>query len=501
MLSCLADGPLLTWRSGGGMVVVPIIIRVGAQCMLSGVLNEKWIIAMGNRGNALWDSAGWPRPSWARPAGGCWTGGYSLAHKLASKWSADVPFSPSCVKDTHCAGECVFANHSHWPTCTPALLSSVNGPAACCSGSCGNYVGTGATPKVTLPQSMGAGEALVMAGGFSHIEDTAEVWMLKDTMAWQQLPSLPYPMSTPGLASVGSKLFAVGGGGSKATVWAKVNGTERGRKVWVLDLAQTSPAWVAGPDLPGTPRSSGVVIAVNHSVYALSGEADPTGSPYSARLMSSKSPPMNCSGLNPGVSLATCRATVLDSWVLDTTTMKWSRLPNNDFVRGGMSPSAVVVHDRWILNLGVDCADGSAGNIENCVSGTGPGCTLKANFPIGATTINTTCLKIPPPESSHVGYCNGVSVFDTAEKKWGAVRTKSTSHGAALMGPPGCPQERGLPFNCFSPNVAVKGDEVLIHSGECSPFQLNGINRWHYPTTALSAKVSPLSLIEQGQPE
>eukprot|EP01048_Picozoa_sp_COSAG05_P014507 COSAG05_NODE_1651_length_4337_cov_2.821142_2_plen_50_part_00 len=34
-------------------------------------------------------------------------------------------------------------------------------------------------------------------------------------------------------------------------------------------------------------------------------------------------------------------------------------------------------------------------------------------------------------------------------------------------------QERGLSFNCLSANVTVKGDEVLIYSKECSPFQLN----------------------------
>ena len=42
---------------------------------------------------------------------------------------------------------------------------------------------------------MGGGEGLVMAGGFSHVADTAAVWVLKEDageMAWQQLPSLPY---------------------------------------------------------------------------------------------------------------------------------------------------------------------------------------------------------------------------------------------------------------------------------------------------------------------
>jgi hypothetical protein len=117
---------------------------VGAQCMLSGVLGDSWVLAMGNRANALWDEAGLPRPSWARPAGGCWTGGYSLplAQAEPAAWSGAVPFSPSCVKDTHCADECLFANRSHWPTCTAVILTGA-APAACCTGTCGNYVGTG----------------------------------------------------------------------------------------------------------------------------------------------------------------------------------------------------------------------------------------------------------------------------------------------------------------------------------------------------------------------
>ena len=66
----------------------------------------------------------------------------------------------------------------------------------------------GSAPKIALPQHMGGGEGLVMAGGFSHVADTAAVWVLKEDageMAWQQLPSLPYPMSTAGLTAVGAK--------------------------------------------------------------------------------------------------------------------------------------------------------------------------------------------------------------------------------------------------------------------------------------------------------
>jgi hypothetical protein len=60
------------------------------------------------------------------------------------------------------------------------------------------------------------------------------------------------------------------------------------------------------------------------------------------------------------------------------------------------------------------------------------------------------------------------------------------------MGPPGCPQENGLPYNGYNPNVAIHGDRLLLHSGESSPFVLKGVNKWHYPTIALSAQISVL---------
>jgi hypothetical protein len=329
-----------------------------------------------------------------------------------------------------------------------------------------------------------------MAGGFSHVSDTDGVWAIwkkAGKMGWTQLPSLPYAMSTAGLAAVGSKLVVVGGAGSKQSVWNIINGTERGRKTWILDLSISNSSWVPGPDLPGTPRSGGAVIAVNSSVFVLGGLADSTG-PTPAK-------PINCSGLNPGVTLETCRATVLDNWVLDTSgTMSWSKLPTNAYAHGGMSPSAVVFKNRYIINVGMDCKAGSAGNVEMCLhghSGAEPGCMLKSNFGPD-TTINTSCLPIPPPETTPIGYCNGITVFDTQTSKWGSVKAKSTSEGADLMGPPGCPQQNGMPYNGFSPNVAMQGNQLLLHSGESSPFVLKGVNKWHYPTIALSAKVSVL---------
>ena len=48
-----------------------------------------------------------------------------------------------------------------------------------------------------------------------------------------------------------------------------------------------------------------------------------------------------------------------------------------------------------------------------------------------------------------------------------------------------------LPQN---PNAAILGDKLLVHSGESSPFKLKGVDYWHYPIIALSAKVTPVQL-------
>ena len=153
-----------------------------------------------------------------------------------------------------------------------------------------------------------------------------------------------------------------------------------------------------------------------------------------------------------------------------------------------MHPSAVVVRDRYVLNLGADCKDGSAGYVQICVHGSEAeaGCALRPNYGPD-TRINASCLPLPSP--TPVGYCNGVTVFDTATKRWGSVRSVSSSEGAALV-PPGCPQNSGLPYNGYNPNVAMHGDRLLVHSGESAPFRLKGVNYWHYPVLALSADVT-----------
>jgi hypothetical protein len=440
----------------------------GTQCSLSGVLGDSWILALGNRANPDWSKTGGKGP-----AGGCWTGGYSLptgATAAVRNWTG-LPECPSCVKDIHC-----HLDFPHWPSCTPG------GQTECCTGQCGNFVSGGSSAQtVQLPATLGGGEALVMAGGFSHVESTAACYMLRQDgggFNWTALPSLPYPIQTGGLAQSGTKLIIVGGGnGAKGgTVWSDVNGTAFGRRVWILDLAALADGWVAGPDLPGSPREMPTVVAINGSVFVLGGLAGAKNPPTK--------PPVNCSlgPGSPGVTIDNCGANVQDNWRLDSS-MKWSPLPSNNLTVPGAMPNSVVVANRYILTIGYDRSDG-AGAITH------PSTTLSPNFGSG-NQINASCLKTPPPAQPDPNpYSNGVTVFDAVTGTFGAIRSTAAS-GSGLTIPEGCPQEVGIPFNCFMPNIALSTEgELWMVGGECSPFILNGKDYWHYPTLVMRGKLT-----------
>ena len=334
----------------------------GTQCSLSGTLGGDWVVGLGNRANPDWD-----KTKGKGPAGGCWTGGYSLPTSSSSSNWTGLPECPSCVKDTHCHGD-----FPHWGSCVPG------GPTECCTGECGNFVSGGSSAQtVQLPASLGGGEALAMLGGFSHIESTAACYLLRRSASgggynWTALPSLPYPIQTGGVAAIGTKLIAVGGGnGAKGgTVWSDVNGTAFGRRVWVLDLAALSAGWVAGPALPGFPREMPTVVAINSSVYVMGGLAG-------AKNPSSK-PPVNCSlgPQSPGVTVDNCGANIQDNWRLAVGSsggMAWTQLPSNTLTVPGAQPNSVVVANRYILTVGYDKGDG-AGYISH------PSTDFKANY-------------------------------------------------------------------------------------------------------------------------
>ena len=332
------------------------------------------------------------------------------------------------MKDVHCR-----MDFPHWGRCVPG------GPTECCTGECGNFVSGGSSAQtIKLPDG---GEALVMVGGFSHVESTAACYLLRSSpnggYIWTALPSLPYPIQTGGVAVIGTKLFAVGGGnGAKGgTVWSDVNGTAFGRRVWVLDLAELNAGWIAGPPLPGSPREQPTVVAINSSLYVMGGFAGAKNPPLK--------PPVNCSlgPGNPGVTIDNCGANVQDNWRLDVSSggMVWMPLPSNNLTVPGGQPNSVVVARRYILTVGYDRGDG-AGAITH------PSTDLKPNF--GPNThINASCLATPPPAQPDPNpYSNGMTVFDAVTSTFGSV-SSTAPRGSGLQMPNGCPQATGFPFN------------------------------------------------------
>ena len=298
---------------------------VGTQDSLFGALDGQFVVALGNRGN-----------NGTGPQHGMWNGGYALPLADPSRGWAALPPSPSTTEEP-CGG--------HLP----------------CHRGVRNGVSVSGTARVELPPSLGGGEGLVTAGGFSHTECSNQSYLLRRNatageFAYSPLPPLPWDLGTGALTAIGSRVFVVGGAdcGSppnteRYITWSDRHGRNRGigKRVLILDLAQLEEGWQRGPDLPGTPRESHALLAVNQTIYVLGGEASENATVYQPELL----PPKHAC---PNISR--CRSDTIDNWKLDVQTMKWSRLPNNPHLSVGPMGSAVVWRDRW-TPMRVLCAD------------------------------------------------------------------------------------------------------------------------------------------------
>jgi hypothetical protein len=93
---------------------------------------------------------------------------------------------------------------------------------------------------------------------------------------WSKLPSLPYAASSMGVASIGQKVYVVGGtdyNSLKFCVFEDCNGQNPGlgKHLLILDLENLSGGWQRGPDLPGSPRWVFSMTAVGGSLYVIGG--------------------------------------------------------------------------------------------------------------------------------------------------------------------------------------------------------------------------------------
>ena len=102
--------------------------------------------------------------------------------------------------------------------------------------------------------------ALVYVGGFSYTSPFSYSDVLRlarnpsGEWSWESLPSLPYPVSSMGVAAIGSVVYVLGGAdydGTKFTVFNDRKGTNPGlgKHLLMLNLTDLDSGWKQGPDM------------------------------------------------------------------------------------------------------------------------------------------------------------------------------------------------------------------------------------------------------------
>jgi hypothetical protein len=156
------------------------------------------------------------------------------------------------------------------------------------------------------------------------------------------------------MVTVGTKIYAIGGADydlnafyTRADRAGGQNGY--GARTYVFDTASPGAGWAQLPDVPGTPRWVHATAADGDKVYVIGG----------------------ATGGEPTYN------TVVDNWVLDTTTNTWSRIRDLPVASGNFPNGRIVVDDRYILLIG----GYQYGAVENPDGSTRPvyGTTTKVN--------------------------------------------------------------------------------------------------------------------------
>jgi len=181
-------------------------------------------------------------------------------------------------------------------------------------------------------------DALYFWGGFSYTDPYCyrDGWKLSrqgDEWTWKPLPPFPWVITTPAMATVGSKIYAFGGADYNAkgffTATDRAKNIERlGARLLVIDTEHLDRGWKELPVCPGTPRWVHACQAVGSKLFVIGGATGDTtidGKPYGY-------------------------CTVVDNWSLDTSTHKWSRLADLPVSSGNFPKSSSLVYkDRYVI--------------------------------------------------------------------------------------------------------------------------------------------------------
>ncbi|MGE3317296.1 MAG: Kelch repeat-containing protein [Planctomycetaceae bacterium] len=277
------------------------------------------------------------------------------------------------------------------------------------------------------------GSSMYLWGGFSYSEPFcyADGWRLERDggfWAWHLLPSLPWKLTSSGLCVIGSQIFAVGGADyDGVTGFFTENDRENrnprlGARLLVFDTADPKAGWQKLPDCPGTPRFVHAVQAVNGRVFVIGGA---TGDLK-----------------RDGKSYGYC--TVVDNWMYDPSSRKWSRLRDLPVSSGNFPKSSNLVYrNRYVILPG--------GHQYAYVAN--PDGTVRSKY--GTASQHR-------PES---GLHNDVFVYDTETDRFGTADK--------------------LPIDNNLPMTVVRDDKIYLLGGETGGGIVGGEYYGHHPDLLL----------------
>jgi len=182
------------------------------------------------------------------------------------------------------------------------------------------------------------GRALYVIGGFNYTKplayrSTYRLRQERGKWAWTKLPcELPWPVCEASAAVVGGRIYLAGAAdyfqapGAQHADFHTEAGRDNspvGRALLVLDTEDIDAGWKRLADLPGTPRFDCGCAAVNGKIYVLGGI-------YAPLVKRGHDAYFN----------------VVDSWVYDPLTDKWSQLGD---MPHGANRRAVAFNDRCVI--------------------------------------------------------------------------------------------------------------------------------------------------------
>lgn len=206
-------------------------------------------------------------------------------------------------------------------------------------------------------------DQLYLWGGFSYAApfSYADGWKLSRSASgwsWEALPPLPWKLTTAGAAVIGTKIYVFGGADYDGVLGFHTDADRDkklprlGARLLVIDTQDLKAGWTELPECPGTPRFVHAVQAAHGKIYVIGGA---TGLPT---------------------------YTVVDNWLFDPSTEKWTRLRDLPVASGNFPKSTnLLFKDRYLILPGgyqygqVINPDGTTrppyGKLSNLNKGTG----------------------------------------------------------------------------------------------------------------------------------